>query len=544
MEPERKIEKLLRAFAKKRRTDAGDSFQLHPATRRMLQGEVARRAVKSDAGEESFFLRLFGRLRPGIVYVACFAVLVFMFASLMMPALSRAKNKSRMASSMNNLRQVGVAAQTFAEENGKRLPMSLAEVQNIAGSNTLIDPTSGKPFVYVAGGRTVDSLQPDSVLAYSPEATRSRAVLFADGHVEAVNNARFSELTNRGLIQLALADAVRRKVAETPPAWAPADADSASLASRETAPMKVAAGRDESKANDLKAQAIAESENRKTETATVYEKKLDEPLVAAKGGTAATFGGVSGQAGASKRGVVEQVQRLDTGGTLVASAPPAKAGPNFDRLEKDAFLDKAGSQTKAPYGSTAVSQQFVQTGSAANMQQIFKNATASAKVAPVLANFQIQQNGNAISVVDGDGSVYNGRVLAGDTAVQNELAAGQKLYSPRATPPPPQLQEKAMQMNKNADQSSQNYYFRVTGMNRSLQQNVVFTGNMTTISNAGQLGQQMVNAPAGGSGGGNVFQPSVANQVQQSLLSNSRITGTALINNTNAIEINAVPVPQ
>ena len=46
MEPERKIEKLLRAYAKKRRAQAGDPLTLHPATRRLLQGEVARRKPK------------------------------------------------------------------------------------------------------------------------------------------------------------------------------------------------------------------------------------------------------------------------------------------------------------------------------------------------------------------------------------------------------------------------------------------------------------------------------------------------------------------
>ena len=553
MEPERKIEKLLRAFAKKRRADAGDSFKLHPASRRLLQGEAARRAPKSGAGEGSLFLRLFGRLRPGFVYVACFAVFVFMGALLMLPALSRAKNKSQMASSMNNLKQLGVAAHTFAGENSERLPISLAEIQNIAGSNTLIDPASGKPFVYVAGGRTVDSLRSDSVLAYSPEAKRNRAVLFADGHVEAVNGARFSELTNRGLIQLALADnAVRRKVAETPPpALAPVIADNSSRAPRELEQMKLASNRDESKADDLRANTLTATaaENRKAESALVYDKKMDEPAVAAKGGVTANFAGGAGQAAATKSGVAEQVQRPEIAGSLVSAAAPAKAGPSFDRLavEKDSALDKAAVQTKSPSGEAVASQQFVQTGSASNMQQIFKNAIASAKVAPVLANFQFQQNGAAISVVDGDGSVYNGYLLAADAAIQHEPAAVQKLYSPRATPPA-QLQEKAKatQLSKSAEQSAQNYSFRVAGTNRSLKQNVVFTGNMTTISNAGQMAQQVGNAPQAqaGSGGGNLFQPSVTNQVQQSLLSNSRITGTALINNTNAIEINAVPVSQ
>ena len=36
MEPERPIEKLLRAWAKKRREDAGADLELHPADRRLL----------------------------------------------------------------------------------------------------------------------------------------------------------------------------------------------------------------------------------------------------------------------------------------------------------------------------------------------------------------------------------------------------------------------------------------------------------------------------------------------------------------------------
>lgn len=42
MNDERPIEKLLRRYAKERRADAGAPLELHPATRRLLQGEVAR----------------------------------------------------------------------------------------------------------------------------------------------------------------------------------------------------------------------------------------------------------------------------------------------------------------------------------------------------------------------------------------------------------------------------------------------------------------------------------------------------------------------
>jgi len=50
MEPERPIEKLLREEARKRREEAGAPFELHPATRRLLQGEVYRE-LKPKGGE-------------------------------------------------------------------------------------------------------------------------------------------------------------------------------------------------------------------------------------------------------------------------------------------------------------------------------------------------------------------------------------------------------------------------------------------------------------------------------------------------------------
>src|SRR5262245_31682257 len=41
-EPEKKIEELLQSYSRKRREDAGAPLEMHPARRRLLQGEVAR----------------------------------------------------------------------------------------------------------------------------------------------------------------------------------------------------------------------------------------------------------------------------------------------------------------------------------------------------------------------------------------------------------------------------------------------------------------------------------------------------------------------
>lgn len=74
-EPERPIENLLRAAAKKRRDEAGPPFELHPATRRLLQGEAARKFPPAQTGSAALLATL-GRLWPRLAWsLAILAVL-------------------------------------------------------------------------------------------------------------------------------------------------------------------------------------------------------------------------------------------------------------------------------------------------------------------------------------------------------------------------------------------------------------------------------------------------------------------------------------
>jgi hypothetical protein len=70
MEPERRIEKWLRAFAKKRREQAGPPLELRPATRQRLQREIARQAEEKRRGFFSLFW-----LRPRLAFAVCFIAL-------------------------------------------------------------------------------------------------------------------------------------------------------------------------------------------------------------------------------------------------------------------------------------------------------------------------------------------------------------------------------------------------------------------------------------------------------------------------------------
>jgi len=85
-------------------------------------------------------------------------------------------------------------------------------------------------------------------------------------------------------------------------------------------------------------------------------------------------------------------------------------------------------------------------------------------------------------------------------------------------------------------QASQNYFFRVTGTNLTLKQNVVFAGSLLANFNAATNEQQAINR--NGSFGGGQLPLALTNQLPWS---NSRIAGTAVVSDTNSIEINAVP---
>src|SRR5262249_18813858 len=75
------IDEELKRYAKQRRGQAGEPFELHPATRNLLQAEVARRLAKTPTGAPGFFGSL-AALWPrfavaGVVAGAILVCLVF-----------------------------------------------------------------------------------------------------------------------------------------------------------------------------------------------------------------------------------------------------------------------------------------------------------------------------------------------------------------------------------------------------------------------------------------------------------------------------------
>ena len=161
-------------------------------------------------------------------------------------------------------------------------------------------------------------------------------------------------------------------------------------------------------------------------------------------------------------------------------------------------------------------------------------AGATATPAPVLSSFRVEQSGNNLKVVDGDGSVYTGSIQIARqeppadhtfAAAKNGLVSAARAAKPSAAPAP------------------QSYFFRVAGTNRNLNENVIFSGNFVPFTNnqltAGARGFGGVGGGFGGGGGAGGDQ--AAGQPVQAALSNSQINGNVVIGDQKAVDVIATP---
>ena len=517
MEPERHIEKLLRSLARFRRSQAGDSakgadpFALHPATRRLLQGEVARCAPKAGAGAAR--VPWFWRSSPLLAGALVIAVLGTLAAALL-PALSKAKHKAQAVAAMSQLRQIGIAAQLTAGDHAGKLPATLAELTNvIRDPKLLVDPQSGQPFTYIGGGKYLASLPANTVLAYAPEQKHHRLVLLSDGSVSSYSATDFSVLTNATTGDLA----VNNKMPAGTPDLASVDAPAAAPAPA--------------------------------------QRELDKRLsVAVK----------SDQSVAVNDGLANH-----------------QLNPVLNGLPKAA---NAGLESTVAWGVNQSTQMFVAVDRANplslannNNGQFYRNQATARRQAPLLGKFQWQQNGNAVRVVDTDGSVYEGSLTenAANAVITVALPQAGTLAANNRT------------ANTQNAPGQSGLSFQVRGRSQTLKQNIIFAGNFIPLpdtsnsaqahgaalaaNNASQVvavtnNAAMVNGQitttagtgsqlAGGAMGGNNRnstlqnamvnnQAAVNSSVNQLNWINARIIGTVQLENTNQFDIDAVPAAQ
>ena len=474
MEPERKIEKWLKAYAKKRRTQAGEPFNLHPATRQLLQSEVARDKPKPEDDDES--VSLWEVIRQQWALLLSFAVCIFLLGIILLPVAYHSKRRAELAT-MSGAREMASNANAPAVSGNATPAASLDEKKDMTlARNDLSDRESNRGSKEEDRKALVDR---DTVYATNGAPSPTVAMTVTPSAAPGVSHSI-------GVTPL-----------EVPPGSSPLTPTTPPLVAASAPGGNFSAGKLAEQPTALPAPAAA--------------PPVETPSLAQN---AATFS---------------------------------------SQLKSDSEMGPAASRL-------------------GELQNVFKNSSEPSQTGPVLSNFQVQQNGNAIRLVDQDGSVYDGWLQLENQTVekiqgQSGLNADTRLLQNSVTVAAG-LPSQQIAAAQDALQIAQTYFFHVYGTNRTTRQTVSFTANLganLVATNGSNQTFGLTDKPAnsgvggfggvgggggGGGGGGEVaagggfdrLKSEATNQVQQLPWANLRITGTAVVNQTNRVPVNAAPV--
>jgi hypothetical protein len=181
--------------------------------------------------------------------------------------------------------------------------------------------------------------------------------------------------------------------------------------------------------------------------------------------------------------------------TQVARSLGNEVAANYEPQQLTRLRDKdvVGKSTESVSGETRAFQLAAGRGVDSNLNvQSFAtlaahSATADRANLPVLSSFRLVQNGDEIRVVDGDGSIYSGSIqLAPELSKRvGDNSADVRLLAPSRGIKPDISKTAAGALPKSeAAPASKQYFFRVTGTNRTLNQKVVFAGNFLGSTNS------------------------------------------------------------
>ena len=474
MNDERPIEKLLRGYAKKRRADAGAPGELHPATRRLLQGEVARQfRQEAPGGVPASFARLLKGWWPRLAWAVPLLVLVAVGLWRLLdqpetqqlalgpkPGQTTLQKAAESSAKPRSEPKVVAAPEPASRGKPERADVGSVAAPSIAANSAPADSRTMKVMRPAAAPVPVRSLNQPSepALAYGggPERRLGALASSVESKKDSARDA-FNEIASADKLEIA-------------PSAAPS-------------PGLVAGG-----------QKLEESQPQSFATNRVNPVSVDSAAESA-------------------------ATRQTTPSRVGAYAAKASGSPSNGLADETA-------QT--------YSQSFANLAPEALKQKTAK-AVVAPPVAPVLANFRVEQTGRHLRVVDGDGSTYLGETDASPT-VWAGGSAGQKDPAVQYFQSDGELTQLPAAAASTSPQGLPRNLYRVSGTNRTLNQNVVFTWSMVELTNAPVVAQ------SGRS-------DSALNQTTKKLatqfpvpMQNSFISGRAQFGTGKEIEINAVPV--
>ena len=384
MEPERRIEKLLRAYANRRRREGGPPPELNPVTRRLLQSEIARRAAASrDPGAPPGWLNF---LRVKWWWTLAGATAVVLLGTWFIYSLAQpGKTES-------------LAAARRLEPSAVQVPETGAEQKKAAPAVVPATPAQDKlmravpPSIERAKSATPATA---SEPANTPAVAPTHATTISSGAV----------------------------VATTPPP--PALQRSAGSLAEPSSTLTSAAN------------PSLKTDTRKQAESTTPPPMFDRAANPVPGAAAPTVT-LADNLGVAPPGVVSANAIKDTGATASSAIPTVSAAAPTLALSNTAETPGAASLSGALAETPAANQQrFYRTGPAPSRRAgggfggggggfggrgVFNDGTAGPPAAAgnapginvVLTNFVAVRSSNLLQIFDADGSIYQGYVQ-GDT---------------------------------------------------------------------------------------------------------------------------------
>ena len=439
MPEEREIEKQLRAAARQRRKDAVGKFELHPASRRLLQGEVVRSRGRRSAPSHPVF---WPRFAWGTSMLAVLAVGVW--------ALVSSQKKSEIIS--------------LARVTGSRAQKAAAAKDE------------------------------QHVLAESRMDGRSaQAAATSEPKVMAIVNPPVVKEEHTTTVA-----ALDRPISGAIPAQEPVAAPSVPKEVASATPPAVKMER--------------------TETGAVFDKVENKAIPAQEQAAAMPAPKVAGDA-------IPPEVKMDQRKMETAYGIAGSEGINSQEPTPPAHYNFSNAVTVKRRIVNGVGIGF---GSAFSMK---KRKQSSVTESSMLKSFQIELAGNQIRIMDRDGSVYDGTLLAENSEMGvMEARQSQDVGSESLAKSSDAFQSAPIDHKENR-RFQQNFSFVAAGTNFSLGQRVTIKGEFSADASA--AGKSTFN-------GQNISAPPLKAKLQNKAgLTNGRIIGRAVTADGQVIEMNA-----
>lgn len=438
----------MRAVAKKRRDDAGKDFELHPATRRLLVGEVRRCFPKRNLDRP--------RLRLGFnqLWARCVSVtgLLLIIGVLGWAVWSFWGNLPRVGDTALNEadppEQIKFSLRKQPNEDASRLMEAVVIGSNDSRLSLNLSATNAPTaevqaqLALVAGPTNEPAKAAKEVVKVKTAGDPLALARIAQ------SNATLSPLIDRTLATggvVALTERLGKKstnaapVPRLDPLEVNLDAEAALLA--DAAPTAKAAPLGS-------VDGVRLDRNKSVTTASAPPVAPSAPVASAIPPVAAPV-----QAPAPVAGARQEIAAAAVAGGLGAAANPATAPVETQR----AYFARTDSADKS--GQTKLGVQFG--------KEFGKDASTSG----FLSNFELRQAGTKVQLIDADGSVYEGEVQAAVEDMARGAAPARARFSSPSAPAPAAARRTAV-----APQAG--FSFRAAGTNRTLSQQVVVTGTV------------------------------------------------------------------